>query len=525
MAVASRPATSLLIGDELNNHGTPTNPTRKLVGTFTFQDVSPQEEFLGQNTGTYARAVRRAVPTSHRSVIGHFFPLDFEQILLMLSSGFNGRTAVEDSGVWSRKKTVKTTSSFSSGSVQLKVRGLKAKLPKVLVTNKLTVAKAASTGHKYPANTGFIANTALSSQSDSALDGTHEAYFPRSLVPDAALVQGSSIDVKYGTTPVTVTNVGVKVVEVLGEYIHCYLDKAMSGISGGGSDVTDVQIFSDYNLHDWVFSLKPALEAPVIESYTFWSALSDGYENYWMQSPYGFCSAFQISALDDGVPAVQATYQGRRAKHVDNIKDIEGKETGHLVQPFDTIVPSVPTDLNSGAALRSGVYIDNTWDDIGTTPVLATIKGSRFLFGSSYRAMTYQDERDDLDYSRVDFSERVGELDLDISVYPETDELFARLRDARDRGDMSFIQLLYQGANLNTPEDEDNSVTGAVYNPEYRRHFIIRMAGQQMGTSLSQLFRQEMGFQRGTLRFGSILDAVSGNDLEFVVRNQLSEWP
>jgi hypothetical protein len=217
-------------------------------------------------------------------------------------------------------------------------------------------------------------------------------------------------------------------------------------------------------------------------------------DNLPLLSAYGFVTAFEIQAGPDGIARMTVSLAGRRS----------ASTTKSAI--------AIPT-LTFAANARWRVDMDDTFAGLGSTQVSAQVYGFTYRFSGFLRPAYYLDGRSDLDFSIHEFAPRTADLTMDLVVNPAsggfiTDEVTDKANNA-----LRFVRLGLTGAAFQAPDGGLNRFI--------RIHGAYRHAPDSM---------QDRGSDRdGNLitrvHLLSAYDVTSGNDVQFIVQNNLATFP
>lgn len=256
----------------------------------------------------------------------------------------------------------------------------------------------------------------------------------------------------------------------------------LSGMKGGvtGTGATEKV---------WTFT-RPNTADPAPETQTVEALVTDGTNNYEIESGYCFTTDLGITAPLDGVPEMTAKMVGQ--------KPVESTLTAAIAIPV----------LNYSPSALFSVYFDATFAGLGGTQISGQVLG--FSWNYSWLAPFYAlDGRAGLDFARYDWSQRaVADLSIDVLLDAAGANLFRTERTNKLASTIRFVQCKLLGPTLG----------GANY--------TIKLNGAyyHAADSLAKTGDVRDGYHVGKIHLMSAYDPTSTNDIEVIVTNALAAY-
>ena len=445
--------------------------SKRAVRKFSAQDFMLREQLAQEmfdnerGYGIIARSNRSPVATRNHTVLEQTSRMDFEQILLPLLAGVEGGVTPDwewgaigsgdDYSLASDAASVASPGEFfigtvTSGAVTITIRPLDADLRYF----KLIFGSGVEVGHE-PA-TGQLRLYAT-----AAINLTFD-------VPAAAPAPVS------GVYTILATN---------------------AALTGTFASTNDVKLEGGA----WEWSFGPvATSRPQLETFTFEYAeddLSDDGE-FPRAMHFGYCMSIECSMGTEGVPQMRANFDGRIAQDIDNLTPNLSAE-----------------DFPSAGALRTSVYFDDSWADLGNTQVLGQVYNVSWNYTSHFFHQYYDDGREDMDFSVVHVRPRQIAVSADVLVDTDLESLVRQER-ARKRSDQAddkrrYMRIQWEGARI-------NGIT---------QRLQLDTVGVHADDSLSEYGGERDGNNITRISLMSIFDDAAARDMRVVIRNGLKQFP
>ena len=442
--------------------------TRKFSAQdFMFREQLAQEMFDNERGyGIISRSNRAPIPTRNHTVLEQNSRVDFEQILLPMLAGVEG--GVTPSLTWDN---ITQTYTMVASATAVDAPG------EIYVT---AVSSNATTVTIYPRAEDVRAFELI-------FGGGMEAD-QRPTGGQIRAANNASADTNYITFDVpstvpTPTN---------GVY----------SISGTNADLTGTTLASGDTValqgaqYEWQFA-PVATSRPQLETYTFEYAESDlGSGTVFSRAMhYGYCMSVEMTMGVEGVPSIRANYDGRIAGDIPNVT--QGLSA---------------SDFPSAGALRTSVYFDDSWANLGNTQVLGQIYSTSFNYTSHFFHQYYTDGREDMDFSNVLVRPRQVAMSYDVLVDTASNSLVRSERERKRSDQLSdkrrYARIQWEGARV-------NGIT---------QRLQLDCVGVHADDSLSEYGGDRDGNNVTRISLMSIFDDASQRDMRITLRNGLSTF-
>ena len=244
----------------------------------------------------------------------------------------------------------------------------------------------------------------------------------------------------------------------------------------------------------WTFT--PAVAGdPAPDPYTLEFVERSGDDRAEMEFPFGLCSGWTITGGQDGLPEIIARFFGR--KTVDSIY---------------TAAQALPT-LHHASNARWGIWIDDTWANLGTTPITQQILGFTLEYSGAIRPEFYLDNRADLDFSNYEYGRRMLDLNLTVVHDPDSAKLIQTQEAIKSAGTLATVQLVLTGAAFAAPDQALNYQT------------TVNMAGFHADDSMQDRGADQDGNLITNVHLISAYESAEPQDIEITVQNILPSFP
>ena len=434
---------------------------------FMLREQLAQEMFDNERGyGIISRSNRAPVPTRNHTVLEQTSRMDFEQILLPLLAGLNG--GVEPDWVWG---------DIGSGDDY---------------TVAADAASVTDPGDVFVAAVG-------------ANNGVDVTIYP--LAADLRyfkLIFGGSVDSDHAPSHgqvrlyvdaanyVTFDPPDSEPAPVSGVYTVSATNGELTGALATNDNPT-----LQGGAYQWQFD-PIATGRPQLETFGFEYAESDlsSDGDFPRLMPFGYCMSIECTMGVEGVPQMRANYDGRIAEDIEELTPDLSAE-----------------DFPSAGALRTSVYFDDSWDDLGDTQVLGQVYNVSWNYTSHFFHQYYDDGREDMDFSTVHVRPRQIAVSADVLVDTATDSLVrkerALKRQDRSKGKRRYMRILWEGARI-------NGIT---------QQLQLDTVGVHADDSLSEYGGERDGNNITRISLMSIFDNDNQRDMRVVLRNGLSQFP
>lgn len=446
---------------------TPARATRKFSAQdFMLREQLAQEMFDNERGyGIIARSNRSPVATRNHTVLEQNSRMDFEQILLPLLAGIEG--GVTPDWGWAPVGSGDDyTLAADVGSVDS---------PGDFFVG--TVAAGAATITIYP----LVADLRYFKLIfGGGVDAGHEPATGQLRLYVSATVSLTFNPPDAAPSPTS------------GVYSIDATDAALTGVFASTDDVK-------LEGGAWEWSFDPvATSRPQLETFSFEYAESDlsSDGDFPRAMLFGYCMSIECSMGTEGVPQMRANFDGR------------------IAQDIDDLTPDLSAeDFPSAGALRTSVYFDESWADIGNTQVLGQVYNVSWNYTSHFFHQYYDDGREDMDFSVVHVRPRQITVSADVLVDTALDSLVRQER-ARKRSDQAddkrrYMRIQWEGARI-------NGIT---------QRLQLDTVGVHADDSLSEYGGERDGNNITRISLMSILDQTADRDMRVVIRNGLSQFP
>lgn len=272
----------------------------------------------------------------------------------------------------------------------------------------------------------------------------------------------------------------------------------LSGVKGGvtptvvgsGSSVSSVRL--------WTFNLDADTD-PAPDTYTLEFAEKSPADEAGMEAPFGFTTQWEIDGRDEGTPTVSMSLAARKTQ--------DAAPTTGL---------SIPTVVRVANSRWSASMHDSStaFGSTGST-VLGQIYGLRFQFSGNVRPERYLDNRANLDFSKYEIGNRVGDLTFDVVHDPASGKFVQTEEGKKANQTIRFVRALVTGETMTTAQS-----TG-----QHTYFFRIDGAYYHAPDSLEERGQDRDGNLITRVHLLSGYDSTWAKDLSFAVRNVTASFP
>lgn len=245
---------------------------------------------------------------------------------------------------------------------------------------------------------------------------------------------------------------------------------------------------------DYTWTVTPPLTAdPEPDTYTIeYSESAPGGDSDDQRCSYGFVTGFTIGGGDNSLSTLSVQAVGQAGE--------DSAATGAL--------PVIPLDRSPALRLRASV--DDTWAELGDTPVLGQIYNTQFVWRDHLRPGWYQGN-DDLTFEQYEIGRRVAEVSFDTIVDPDGGLLVTE-KAAKAAGSLRYVRLRAVGAPV---------ATGS----SLLLQMLLDGAYYHAPDSLAERGSDRDGNMMVRVHLLSAEDTVEAKDVQFTVVNTVSAFP
>lgn len=263
----------------------------------------------------------------------------------------------------------------------------------------------------------------------------------------------------------------------------------LSGMVGGETPDT-----VDTTVKRWIF-LPSQTADPAIKTYTLEWAETDLTDTLMHEAGYCFCTEFEVTFGTEALPEIVCRFVGQEA--------VESTVTGAIALPT----------LHHAPNLKSSVWMDPAFADVGTTQITGQVYTGRFKFGGFVFPQRYMDGDTDISFQTHHFKQRTAEMEFDIISSPTSGSFLQTMQDDKAAGTAKAFQIKILG----------DIVAGAA--SSHRYGIFLNMWGIHAADSLQERGNDRDGNMVTRVHLKSLYDGTSGADLSVVVDNLLATFP
>mgnify|MGYP000173391096 CR=1 FL=1 len=266
----------------------------------------------------------------------------------------------------------------------------------------------------------------------------------------------------------------------------------LSGVKGGVTPTTPGT--TPFPARLWTFTPEVAGD-PAPDAYTYEFVERSVDDRAEMEAGYGVCTGFDIVSTNEGMSDISMQAVARAT--------VDSTFTSAIALPA----------LTHAASAEWGVWIDDTWANLGTTQISAQILGFTFTYRGAISVGNYLDNRSTLDFSQYEMGVRTADLTLDVVHDPDSAALVQTQEAIKAAGTLLTVRLKLTGPAFIAPDAGLN------------RHVQIDGAYYHADDSMQTRGNDRDGNLITTLHLLSAYESVQAQDLEITVQNDLVTFP
>tara|TARA_R110002020_G_scaffold125307_1_gene282478 strand:+ start:42 stop:1091 length:1050 start_codon:yes stop_codon:yes gene_type:complete len=265
----------------------------------------------------------------------------------------------------------------------------------------------------------------------------------------------------------------------------------LSGVKGGVTPSTP----GSGEARLWTF--LPSQTAPSVDSYTLEMVIDDGTTKQEVECPFGVTTSFEITGGVDALPQISYSLDAR--------KSVDSTYTSGI---------ALPTMTQAFAAnLRWVVNVNDTWANLGNTPMNGQVYGITWSQSAFVQPTYYLQNRDALDFATTEVVTRTTDLTI-LTTYDTGASNFAETEMAKkDSGTKRFIDCALQGDAFGSPD------------ASLQRLINLQGSFVHADDSMEEIGADRDGNSVLSMHLVSTYDATSGNDVQYKVQNNLTSFP